>query len=166
MASLVAILKLIMPHQGLSFPGLRPMNMSTFEVGKGHLADWDVHVRGPSIFFESPPGWLPGNQINGTARRVYEIARSDVRLAWELEPGEDFKALVNWSPEPRPQASPAPLAPPHAPSLGVDTQGDTAGTFTERRPNYALDAGVEEPDPGADDLPIVVKRGPGRPRKT
>lgn len=96
----MARLLTLIPKDAVTFPGFRPGQMSTLHVGKdGKYKDWIVHVRGPQLFIQGPPGWRPGGTTTDHTRYVCELPRSLVYLAWELAPGEDLRDLVNWSPE-------------------------------------------------------------------
>lgn len=89
------------PHVGLPLPGLRPGNLITFEPGKGPYGDWRVHVRGPSVYLVSPPGWGPGlvpANYKGTDRRIYEVPRTHCYLGWVATPSDKTLDTRDWSP--------------------------------------------------------------------
>lgn len=135
----------IYPLTAISFPGVRAMQLASIEVGKGSLSDWRVSVRGPSVFFESPPGWTPNGPAAGTKRRVYEVSRADMRLAWELDDGEAVP--VNYAPvsgiAEAPADSPPAATAEHAPLARVPE---------------TVSIPIEASDPDdPDDLPIVTK---------
>jgi len=164
----------MIPKHGLPFPGMRPGQLSTFEVGRGKFADWRVHVRGPQVFLESPPGWQVSGAIDRTStkRRVFELPRNEVFLCWDKGEDDDLRDFVNWSP---PEARDPIAAPNPMPGVLAETDAEARAlsapivetvTRTDNAPTtIAPPPEGDEPDPDDDDdLPTTApaKRGRGR----
>lgn len=108
-------------------PGVRASDMVTIECDnpKEWLKDWRVIIRGATVFFVSPPGWIngrPKRDWRGTATTVYEVPRSDVNLHWTGDP-EDIETMLKgnnkwetpplgWKPEPPAPVVSEPAVPP------------------------------------------------------
>lgn len=154
----MAKLLTLIPKDAVTFPGFRPGQMSTLHVGKdGKYKDWVVHVRGPQVFLEGPPGWRPGGvPVEDNTRYVCELPRSLVYLAWAVDPGEELRDLVNWSPEDEPlMQSERPSAPMVNPAT-VDAPGIELVAIEREEPVADTQPAptapdVEELDPDDDD---------------
>lgn len=87
------------PFSALPFAGIRANQTLTVNVGAaGSLAEFRVHVRGPSVLLAAPPGWRPGQSPEGKQRRVFEVPRAVCYLGWQLEPGDKLDELSKYSP--------------------------------------------------------------------
>lgn len=70
------------------------------EPGRHGLAGWTAHVRGPSVFIVSPPGWklgVPREQwpVDGD-RTLFDFPRSQVILQWRGKL-EEMESVQKWS---------------------------------------------------------------------
>lgn len=90
-------LAVVRPFEALSLPGVRATGTMTIVPGKEGFRDWFAHVRGPSVFLVSPPGFMQDDP-KSQARRVYEVPRSHCHLGWDVDDGDTLQSLVNWSP--------------------------------------------------------------------
>jgi len=147
----------VVSRQGIGLPGLSAAHLATLEIGKGAYHEWNVHVRGPAVFLESPPGWNPGSNVrSGADRVVYEIPRAQVLLRWCLDGTETFTGsdFTKYSPPPpivreeTPQES-SPAVQTVAPA--VPAPAVSQPTIPDDEPEMA------DPD-DPDGLPVVRKR--------
>lgn len=90
----------LVPLQGLAFPGLRASQLMTIHPGVSPASykDWRIHVRGPSVFFISPPGWQIGKAASGSTRIAYELPRTHCYLGWDMEPGDKLDGVSKYDP--------------------------------------------------------------------
>lgn len=95
--------------EGVSrIPGMRVGAMSEFKLDEPHEMSkhWTVSIRGASVLFISPPGWVKGRpwhewDPNG-ARVVHEVPRTQCMLHWSGVPDvEAFaKSAAKYDSEP------------------------------------------------------------------
>lgn len=83
-------------------PGLRPSDTGRIlcDNPASPLKDWRVFVRGPQIFFVSPPGWSADQSARSrdplSPRTVFgPMAASDVYLEWQAETEVEVLALLD-----------------------------------------------------------------------
>jgi hypothetical protein len=87
-------LSVIRPFEALALPGIGAARTLTIEPGKGSFADWFAHVRGPSVFLVSPPGFM--QEDGSPRRRVYEFPRAHCHLGWDVNQAD--QPPTSWSP--------------------------------------------------------------------
>ena len=82
-------------------PGLRAGDMSTIQCERpdGSMRGWRVAIRGASVFFISPAGFVPGVSPMAWDKNktpiVHEIPRSSCYFQWAGPQGSaDFDAIV------------------------------------------------------------------------
>jgi len=138
-----------LPFQPLNIPGV--VKSGAITPGVGSWAKWTVHVRGPSVFLVSAPGWRPGAQPEGTARQVFEIPRSHCHLQWEFDVADKLEDVVKWSPA----------------DVAAQGQG-SGGGVTVMQPNRMVSAalGTHAPAPIAIDAPSATNQKPEQPQAT
>lgn len=88
----------IVPAVTIPVPGIRAHSGSVITPGEGAFRDWSLHVRGPSVFLCSPPGWEPGKAAKGDERAVFEIPRAQCQCIWEMQPGDQIEDVAKHSP--------------------------------------------------------------------
>lgn len=70
-----------------NIPGVRAADLATIRLNNpgSQLLGWKVLLRGPSLFFVSPPGWkAPGRHTEGTdLQTIHEVPRINTFLYWE-----------------------------------------------------------------------------------
>ncbi len=74
-------------------PGVRSGDLAAIDCDNppSSLKDWRIAVRNQSVFFISPPGWLPANAGRPRDRDpqgpsvVHEVPRSEAYLQWQFE---------------------------------------------------------------------------------
>lgn len=75
-------------------PGIRPGDMSTINCDRpdGAMRGWRVAIRGGTIFFISPYGWVNGQSFMQWDRTkpqvIHEVPRSECYLQWSGDVGE------------------------------------------------------------------------------
>lgn len=90
---------------GISFgvtpriPGVRSGDLAAIDCDNpsAALKDWRIILRPQSVFFISPPGWLPNNAGRPNERDpkgpiiVHEVPRTEAYLQWQSD--EDLEAF-------------------------------------------------------------------------
>lgn len=80
-------------------PPLQHVGAVNVDDPPGNLVGWGVHVRGATVFLESPPGWVEHKATNkhidhcnkNGPRRIFgPIALANVTLVWE---GPSWEAI-------------------------------------------------------------------------
>lgn len=116
-----------------NIPGVRAADLATIRLNNpgSQLLGWKVLLRGPSLFFVSPPGWkAPGRHTEGTdLQTIHEVPRINTFLYWEGTADEIANVTKYdsppFGPEPEPVVAPvvAPVveAKPSKKMPGLDT---------------------------------------------
>lgn len=82
-------------------PGIRPGDMSTINCDRpdGAMRGWRVAIRGGTIFFISPRGWVNGQSFmqwdQKKPRIIHEVPRSECYLQWSGDESEVEPVLKN-----------------------------------------------------------------------
>lgn len=75
-------------------PGVRPGDLSTVDCSNptAALKGWRFLLRGPSVFFVSPPGWMTGRPPHDWNPKgdcsVHQVPMADCFLHWSGDPAE------------------------------------------------------------------------------
>ncbi len=96
-------------------PGVRPGALSTIDCDNPHsqLIDWQISVRGQSIFFISPPGWVTNDRLERDPKgpvQIHEVPRADATLSWTGDIADIENALKSVKFDTGPMRTPAPEA--------------------------------------------------------
>lgn len=83
----------VTPITTVSFLGIRTNGLTRIRPAEEQWKDWQITVRGSSVYVVSPPGWRIGQPREGTERQVCEIPRAQCVIEWAVGEGEKLEDL-------------------------------------------------------------------------